>query len=344
MLTVKSFNLQAIRKRYLDSTKRTKGGSVERREPALGGLVYVEIENGKIVNQKILARYKEARGLDYSDGKLILSSENQIYFLDLNEQYVRQFTNPWFSYIHTIKFNEKKDRILVASSGVDTILEVDVNSGDTVWEWNAWEEGLNQGENPQTGEKHLLTRHPDEFEKLKSAKKNVILIENPEKEKLPTALRAAFINSAEYADEDNVLLTFFHDGDVKHLNKKSRNLEVVLKGFSKPHGGQFKNGNYYVTDTAGGKVVVNDKSYIFNNLPGKGDLLSDKEWLQTSHQLDNSIVTIDSNRTSLVIFDPDQKKLSTVPYDPDWAVQDFIDFDMTSAEVSEQLTSLLHEK
>ena len=41
LLTVKSFDLQAIRKRYLASKKNNRSGSVERRKVALGGLVSV---------------------------------------------------------------------------------------------------------------------------------------------------------------------------------------------------------------------------------------------------------------------------------------------------------------
>ncbi len=46
--TIKSFDLQAIRKRYLESRKKKSGkiGSVERREIAEGGVVRLKIKEG----------------------------------------------------------------------------------------------------------------------------------------------------------------------------------------------------------------------------------------------------------------------------------------------------------
>ena len=61
LVAVKSFNLQEIRKRYLSSQKRSRTGSVERREPALGGIVYLKIENSEIIEEKILAKLTEPR-------------------------------------------------------------------------------------------------------------------------------------------------------------------------------------------------------------------------------------------------------------------------------------------
>lgn len=345
LLTVKSFNLQEIRKRYLESRKRSRSGSVKRRKPAQGGLVYVKIESGQITKTKILAKYKEARGIDLKDNLLAISSENEIYIFDIEKKQKTIIQNPWLSYIHTVKFNENATRILVASSGVDTILEFDLKSGQKTWEWNAWEAGINKGVNPETGEEHFLTRSQEIAEKYEQQQKNYILIKNPDEDKLPTALRAAFINSAEYDFDGNILLTFFHDGVVRRLNKKSQNLDTILQGFNKPHGGLALESGYLVTDTAGGRLVHQHNNtqtgYYFHNLKGKDARLKELEWLQTSHVHRNSIITIDSNRTSFVIFKPESNSKMIVPYNPDWAVQDFIivnnDIDIISKSVQENL-------
>lgn len=327
LLTVKSFDLQAIRKRYLKSKTRSKSGSVERREPALGGLVLVGIANGKIQEQTVLATYTEARGIDVRGDFLAVSSENKIYIFKSGENRPKIISHPWLSYVHTVKFNKDCSKILVASSGVDTLLEFDVNSGECLWEWLAWEHGLNRGENPETGESHILTRNPKEAITLKEQGEKVILIQNPNEEKLPTALRAAFMNSAEYESDEIILSTFFHFGEVRRIDKTTSNMEILIDGLSKPHGGMNYDDGYLVTDTAGGRVVLsqrNKKIVInFTDLPGKTEAVKDLEWLQTSHWKQNIIVTIDSNRTSLTFYDLDKEKQMHVPYNPDWAVQDF---------------------
>ena len=116
LLAVKSFELQAIRKRYLASRERNKNqqvGSVERREAAIGGLVKITVENGKITDEQIIAELKEPRGLIYRNGTLALSSENEVYVFDRE---IRVIKDPWFSYIHTLDISPNGENILIASS------------------------------------------------------------------------------------------------------------------------------------------------------------------------------------------------------------------------------------
>ncbi|MCK5683281.1 hypothetical protein KAJ27_04140, partial [bacterium] len=301
-------------------------------EPALGGLVYVHINQGKIKQLEILAEYPEARGLDYKNNKILISSENTVYEIDLNKKKIKNFDNPWFSYIHTVKYNGLADRFLVASSGVDTIIECDADNGKEINQWNAWEKGMDEGENPKTGEKHYLTRDPKRARFLEEKGKKVFLIQNPQKEQLPTAMRAAFINSAEYDESGRILLTFFHEGYVKRFsfNKTETETETVFKEMQKPHGARQCGSSYIVTDTAGGKVLMLSKetllNYDFNQLSGKSSEMADMEWLQTSHCLGNVIVTVDSNRHSLVFISPKNKKRLLVPFNDNWAVQDLVGF------------------
>ena len=120
LLTVKSFDLQAIRKRYIASrnSKSGRAGSVERRKVSLGGIVKPRIENGRVMTEGVLLRLKEPRGIAAREGLLGIAAEDTIYLLEKN---IRSLKNPWFSYIHTIDFQENK--MLVASSGFDSLFE-----------------------------------------------------------------------------------------------------------------------------------------------------------------------------------------------------------------------------
>lgn len=341
LLTVKSFNLREIRRRYLKSKSRSKTGSVERREPAMGGLVSVHIEEGDITSQTILGKYTEARGIGVRNGKIAFSSEDEIYIFSGDSGHPAVISHPWLSYVHTVKFNEDASRLLVASSGVDSLLEFDVDTGVCVWEWVAWEHGLQRGENPETGKLHYLTRDTAEAEQLESDGKKVLLIQNPGEEKLPTAMRAAFTNSAEYEMADSVIATFFHFGEVRRIDRSTGEMETIISGLEKPHGGMPYHSGYLATDTAGGRVVQQATNgmneFLFTRLPGKAEAVQNLEWLQTSHWDEEQIVTVDSNRTNLTFYSPAHRKRMHVQYNPDWAVQDFIFVDSKLSSVMKQV-------
>ena len=328
LVAVKSFDLAAIRKRYLESRQRSKAGSVERRAPAPGGLVYMRIENGVMQQQEIVARFTEVRGVDFQQPNIAVSSENKIYVFDSENAHPTRIRHPWLSYIHTVKLSSDNKKCLVSSSGLDSILEFELGSGDCLWHWLAWEHGLNQAENPKTGETFLLTRDKDESQRLTKAGKKHQFIEDPGEQHLPTAQRAAFINSAEYTADGTVLATLFHKGEVIEIEQRSGAFTTVLDGLSKPHGGMPYKSGYLVTNTGGGNVQMKTPDthtvFDFTKLPGKAAAVKDLEWLQSSHIKRNTVVTIDSNRTSFVFFDAEQKKRCMVAFDKNWAVQDFV--------------------
>jgi hypothetical protein len=102
----------------------------------------------------------------------------------------------------------------------------------------------------------------------------------------------------------------------------------------------YQNG-YLATDTAGGGVVHKSAEqtvrYDFTNLSGKSESTKDLEWLQTSHYLGDTIITIDSNRTSFVFFDTAAKKRMLVPFNSNWAVQDFVILDSYAEMLFEKI-------
>jgi len=342
LLTVKSFDLAAIRKRYIKSRKNNTServGSVERRKVTEGGIVQLEIDNGSVKNHQILARVPEPRGVDSHKGKIALSSENKVYIISGNE--VKEFSDPWFSYIHTVNFERSgQNALLVSSSGYDAIFEYDLDTLSKNYEWFAWENGFSHGLDPKTGKKFYLTRRKDVYQQHKSQGEECIYINDPDSQVLPTAKRAAFINSVVYdsINEQEIIATFFHEGAVYSINKETNQAVLKLDGLKSPHGGQRSAGGFIGTSTASGMVVngniENKIMYLFHSLPGKPDSLGDLEWLQNSIVVDNNIITIDSNRNSFVIFNPEKKLIDIVPFDPNWAIQDMIISDPSHAQLS----------
>ncbi len=350
ILTVKSFDLQAIRKRYLKSKKNVSGraGSVERREAGTGGVVQLRIEKGKIVAQKILTRMNEPRGIGCSEQCETentifgIASENIVYLLEGDQ--TKKITHPWFSYIHTISFPPSDPKkLLIASSGLDCIFEYNLDNMEQSFEWFAWENGFESAVDPNTGDEIILTRNSKLSEAITQSGKKVILVENPDKQGLPTAMRAAFINSVTYDSNssNHMLATFFHKGMVFSIDRNSKIATPVLSGLKNPHGGMNYGTEYMATSTASGEVVIGNENkqtrYSFCHLPGKPDYLGDLEWLQTSTVINDNIITIDSNRTSLVIFNPDKGCYSKIPYDDNWAIQDMVLANISAAQIGQMM-------
>ena len=344
LLTVKSFDLQAIRTRYIASKNNNneKIGSFKRREIATGGIVSVSIEAGKLSHSEVLTQLSEPRGISSKDGVVAISSESKVYILDGNE--VKEITDDWFSYIHTVDFHPTQEIILVSSSGLDTLLEFDFKTGKKIHDWCAWDNGLDQSK-IENGESITLTRSISEAKSLAAEGAKHKLITNPKLQTLPTAQRAAFINSSFY-DPDNprfVYATLFHEGTVRKIDLATGDSEIVIGNLQSPHGGMNYREGTMVTNTRGGSVEYkSDFEQLildFSNLEGKPKELGDAEWLQNSLNTDNIIVTIDSNRTSFVIIDPVKKCYDMIPYDNNWAVQDLVIFNEDSRIIN-QLRSI----
>jgi len=332
ILTVKSFDLQAIRARYIASKKNKSGrsGSVERRAVSLGGLVSCTLESGAMEVTQEFRGIPEPRGIAASKDLFAFSAEKEVYVLDKSGE-VTQLSDPWFSYIHTIDISDDQKRVLISSSGFDLIQEWDWANDRLTREWLAWENGFNQAIHPETGAQIELSREPSE-------NNNTYVVSDPTKQVLPTAMRAAFINSVTYQSNDEVLATFFHEGKVYKINLNSGEAKPVIGDMKNPHGGrQFIDG-YLATSTGTGvlhKVVgEEEEKYSLRELPNKPVELGEMEWVQNALVHEEYIIAIDSNRTSFVIIDPVAECYDMIPYNNDWAVQDGVVSNLTNEQLA----------
>lgn len=319
-LTVKSFNLKEIRERYLNSKlTNKKAGSVKRRKVAEGGIINMSINDGKVLSEEVLIKVKEPRGIAMSSsGIFAFSSENKVYLID---DKIRSIEDNWFSYIHTVDFNKKNDKLLVSSSGYDLLIEYDLKTLKKTYDWIAWENGFNKGRDPETGHQITLSR---DIKGIHNEK--VLVITDPKNQTLPTAMRAAFINSACYdsLDENYLLATFFYEGKLYRIDKNTGKSVTVVENLKTPHGGKRNDHNFIITSTGSGEVIIDLTTFSFKNLPGKPEVLKDEEWLQNSIRTGENYITIDSNRNAFVIFNPEKKLIDTIPYNENWAIQDMI--------------------
>ncbi|NNC84170.1 MAG: hypothetical protein HKN79_11390 [Flavobacteriales bacterium] len=328
LLTIKSFDLQAIRKRYIESKKRSQRGSVARRPVSLGGLVSLRLHQGSVQELEELVRVKEPRGLDYNEGRFAFSSESTVYVLD---KVLQKIENDWFSYIHTVEFSpHENDRLLVSSSGLDILFEYDLKTQEITWEWSAWEHGMNEGHDPDSDAMLKLTRDPQQFSRWQQQGIAARLIDDPNTQSLPTAMRAAFINSSSYdhRDEHRILATLFHKGKVIAIDRRTGDFQEVISQLTTPHGGKSQADLTMATSTGSGEIHLekDGKSTIldFSQLSGKPEELGEMEWIQNAIVHEGLLIAIDSNRNSFVIIDTERELYDMISYDLDWAVQDLV--------------------
>lgn len=330
LVTIKSFDLQAIRERYLASKNNKSGrrGSVERREAGTGGIAFVEL-HGDQLKADVLHRMKEPRGVDAQGQRIAIAAEDTVFIFDSGKTYRLRY--PWFSYIHTVAFSPHRDNtVLVASSGLDCIFEFDYVSGKLLWEWFAWENGFNKSFDAQGNEQYLC-RTLDQKNALEAEGKRTKWIKDPAVSTLPTAERAAFINSVAYRSDglNEILATFFHEGKLFRIDRETGTAKAQVVEMKSPHGGRhLGNDHWLVTSTATGEVVElesgREKRFKFHGLEHKAPEMGEAEWLQNSVAEGNTIITVDSNRNRLVLFDPKAKKYAMAAYDSQWAVQDLV--------------------
>jgi hypothetical protein len=344
LVTIKSFDLKAIRERYLKNKNKpsNRTGSVNRRKTAIGGVAYIKISKGKIQAVDILTQLPEPRGIDSKQNLTAFSSENKVHVIDLPNHRLKTITNPWFSYIHTVDINpDTMDHLLVSSSGFDSIFEYAIGDEKQTYEWFAWENGFDRAVDPETGKNFYLTRNPNKANQLEQEGKSYLLINDPTRQILPTAKRAAFINSVVYdpLDKDSIIATFFHEGAVYQISRSHGHAKRILTGLVNPHGGyKLTEDEIMGTSTKEGKVIKTKGSrqyhYDFSAIPGKPEFLSDFEWIQNSiYTGEGNILSIDSNRNCFVIFNPESGNIDFIPYDENWAVQDIVESSVNPQEL-----------
>ena len=331
LVSIKSFDLQEVRSRYLQSRKEGKKrvGSNNRREKTMGGIAQFVLSNGQIRKLSILNRLIEPRAVDCNQDRIVVGTDRKIWVFEKDETHLVR--HPWFSYIHTAMFSPfEKDKILVASSGYDMILELNYKTGVCTYEWLAWENGFDQSYDTKTEHFSTLTRNEDRYKELKERGQPVIYIADPINDSLPTAKRTAFINTVAYHPEnpDIIYATFFHRGSMMEINRKTGSSRVILEGMKSPHGARLQQGEFFATSTASGEVISKNsqdlKTYLFAHLADKALGMEGLEWIQNSIKIDSIFLSIDSNRNSFVLFQPEKKLIDLIHFDPNWAIQDMV--------------------
>lgn len=311
LVQFKGFNrLERLRRQSKQILNGEAGSSTARTVSEGSIILFSELTSGCSLDElsKIAeVNLSDTRGLARFGDNIIVGSTDKIVNIDTkNWQAVEHpIQSEWLGFIHSLSISKNNSRLLIASSGYDRIIEADIHTGKTIREWIAWENGfpLNERESASKIKKNSLG--------------------------LPPNLRTAFPNSACYLDEDNILSTLFHHGLVK-INLESGDTETIDKDLFRPHALSICGEEIFLADTANGRIVVysrldfsRKKIFSFKNISELNQESEGREWLQYAKPLENGLyLAVDSNRTSIFIFDEKKRKIRRIPFDQNYVIQE----------------------
>lgn len=330
-LVVKSLDQRERRRRLIQQKTGGKIGRIQPRPVAEGLLARATLSDAG-VTVHWTQPFREPRHIcPISPNRYLLSEINRVVQIDERGSVQRVYTHPWFSFLHTVQVSVNRGHMLVASSGFDMILEINLDSGEEVWRWSAWEHGFDQDSNGTR-----LTASREEFERLiaEGVQASLIVPSDYGEQGIVTSRRSAHPNMVVYEDTTGrfILFCVAHTGGLFRYDRSTSKVERVADFLHQmPHGLQKeKGGGWLVTDTTHGSVYLLDDGFrpstridLFG-LEGKDPQASDNEWIQTTTRCRGSSFLISDANRGLHYVDLQKRMRYTWRPDPDWCIQDVL--------------------
>lgn len=265
--------------------------------------------------------------IDIFDNLIALCGGNYVEIVDMENGTKRAFQHPWLRQAHSVQFSGDGQRLLVSSSGFDAIFEFEVSTGQTCWEWFAWDNGFDQS---RLGDYYVRTRERGAL--LAAQGHQVVVVDDPSQHELgiPTRFCPVHINGAFYDRDENVLMTMFQQGAAIHVDKATGKATSIASGLVNPH--KFhprREGGYYVADTRRGELqLLGDDFQVVRRIslrkaPGQIRSASLTEFLQSVSELDDGLFAcVDIHRSTLWLIDANAKRYRGVAFPREWSVHD----------------------
>lgn len=222
----------------------------------------------------------------------------------------RTLSHPYFNDLHAL--NKTSNGLLVASTGLDTIIEID-NQGRTLFEWFATEHGFSKDKKGRE-------------RKIDKQKSHRYI-------KYPTFQQTTHLNSAIEVGktcyyQNTTYCSLFHQGKVIAINKENGNWRKVLDSLHHPHSIYKAEYGFMISDTENNRVILTDDNFkpkkiipLELNRPKKIPVLSE-HWIQDASFLPNkNLLVVDSNNCRLLEVNPETHTLiDEFTYNQEWKI------------------------
>ncbi|MDY7109713.1 MAG: hypothetical protein SYC29_13845 [Planctomycetota bacterium] len=328
-LVVKSQDQLERRARMAASRRRGRFGRIEARPVAEGLLVCGELREG-CFNRAWSRAFREPRHLRrLNASELLLTEINRLLRIDELGRVNRDYHHPFFAFLHTIDLHPSGERALIVSSGYDSVIELDLVTGEPTMHWIAWEHGFNPDESGT-----WLAARRQSYERYRAEGRTALLI-NPDEygdQGLITARRSAHPNAAAYDpydDHRSFIVSIGHTGDLHRAGPDTEGTVLLCSDLRQmPHGLRAYDSGWIITDTTRGEwrrmtsafrtEAICSTAGLADKAPGTEAL----EWLQQVVVFDHDrVLALDANR-GLIAIDLKAGRYTPYEVDPDWCVQD----------------------
>jgi hypothetical protein len=188
--------------------------------------------------------YVEGEGLYFLSGRICsedgVAGDEHVVRRNPDGEIDLEIRSPLFNLPRTIQRTE--NGLLVAASGIDAILEIDL-TGDVLWGWWATDHGYDR---LKSGQRRELKKGIDH--RLRC---------------YPSHEQTTHINSAivDPHDSSKVLAVLFYQGCVIRIDRRTQEHEVVIQGLRGPHHVRGTPEGYLVSNTRQGVAQLYDRSF-----------------------------------------------------------------------------------
>ncbi|MGN7612196.1 hypothetical protein ACQZV8_08950 [Magnetococcales bacterium HHB-1] len=296
----------------------------------------------------------EVRGFTArEDGLAVVALVDALVLIDLYEGRVKKtLHHPLFRNLHSVSFCPwLKTRVLISNTGLDSILEMDLEREEIVHNWRAWDHGYHRtpfGFELLPPEKKLpkgarLLRHDEARMRMEQAlplleqERCFVAVDDLHVDHvlgLEKWLKSAEPNWAGYDPKSKKwLASFFVSNQAVMIDPDSGAVELLLDNLSRPHAVEPTRWGYAVSDTRKGEVIliVPEQSIHFYNFSTRALTAPDKsldggEWLQYTSPIagGNYLASVDSRRAQVIIWSPEEQCYTTHSYPHDWSMHAII--------------------
>jgi hypothetical protein len=257
----------------------------------------------------------------------LLTTIDRLLHVDATGRILREYTHPYFAFLHSVTLHPGGKSCLIVSSGYDALIELECADGTPSWEWFGWEHSFNPAPDGT-----FLTRSAEEYARLIAAGTAARLVDPSDygPQGLVTAARSTHPSSACYAGDrgEQLLVCLGQLGRVAEIDRRSGRAITRVDGLHQlPHAILPDEQGWMVTDTMAGELWRLDRKFriwariCFASLPGKPNAMADHEWLQAVVPLTHGLhLAIDGNR-GLVVVDLARRLYRVQGVYDDWSIQ-----------------------
>ncbi len=207
---------------------------------------------------------------------------------------LRMLNNSLFNDLHTLTLTVS-GKLLVVSTGTDSILEVDFGDAEqAIWEWLATEQGYDV--NP-AGQRRIIDRQLNY---------QSIITTTPE--------HTTHVNTALNDQPNRILATLFHQGELIEIDSQSKKSKILLSGLKSPHNIRRTKGGFILSDSRANRVLL-----LGNDFQIEKEIKENFDWVQDACEFEQGLSYLvgDSNNDRVVLVNQSGQVTSSLQWAKD---------------------------